>query len=630
MNAKKKAQTQTLDGGITRRKLLKTTAGASAATAGLGAGAGSELPELVGDAEGLALTTGVIAGGVAFGAGVAIGNALEGGDAELEDTNNMEDRIYNSAASVASQVNFDDMRQNFIDPPTKEAPLYRSAWGDAEVEAARVVLSGGTDAKAWTAWKNAVDRHFQRIRFNMIQAYNQIWLGDESSSGLLAPLILNETVNNDQITFGSSGSTEQFEKKSSSYASSDGWDQVEASETYSSWPPSSGSCDTSKIDGFTCPSSGKYTLFKFETTPSKDSDPFGRIRDDIKDRTGDKTVEIYGPSIDNSVTPLVMPIASGYVGSAPKPWTQLNTFVYSPTDDPIRVTHPNLSTVDIIPTDIIGAAATTNGNGSVADNLSAIYSALTNTGTDAKNYLDNVLAPGLRSGEITESEVFSSEDLIAQYTTDDTEESQVAAAAAAVGAALPEDVGTQVKINHAKLESKGLTDPNDPDTPNGLWSNTFIQWTGTAQGKQSKTITDGSVITSSEYNAAYTVVTLADGSTKTMVLPGDSGLEILESEGGDSTTWEDQAPNPLDGNASLTPQELRDRLTQMGKTDDNIQDKMNNGGSLGGLLGGVSDFFDSAGRLALLVGGGIAGLLALNAVGGDGGGGTTVVDRGGD
>jgi hypothetical protein len=599
---------------LSRRRLLKTTAGASVAAAGVGAGA--TLPgelELIGDADALGLTAGVIAGGVAFGAGVAIGNALEGDDAELENTNNMEDRVYNAAASIASQHNYDDLRQNVMKPPKKEAPLYRSAWNDAEVAAARTVLSGGTDSEAWTAWKHAVDRHFQRVRFNIAQSYNQLWLGDDSSTGLMAPLILSQSAGTNQLQFNpTSASPRLFKAQPPNYTAGGGWESVEASEKFGSWPPSSGSCDTSKIDGYACPSSDQYGLFVVETTPTSDTDAFGRIRDDIEERTGDKTVQIYGPSTGSTTYPLMQHIKANSIGGSTysnPPWKSFGAYLNVGGDGPIECTHPSNSTVTIVPGDIHGSQFTSA--------LDSIYTALTDTGTDAENYLLNVLAPGLRSGEITESEVFSSRDLIEQYSTDDSEQSQVAAASAAVGAALPEGTGTEVKINHNKLESEGLTDPTDPNKPDGLWSNTFIQFSGTAAGKQSQTITTGSTIPKADYNAAYTVLTLPDGSTETMVLPGDSDLKILESEAGSETTWEDQAPNPLDGNATLTEEELRDRLTSMSETDKEIQDKLDDSGSvLGGAGGNLLDGLPTLPGLGAVgtVAAVVAGFLGLSAL----------------
>jgi hypothetical protein len=616
MNAKKKAQTQTLDGGITRRQLLKTTAGGSAAAVGLGSAATRP-------ARGLGISAGIIAGGIAFGAGVKIGNELEDRftDEGLQDTNQTEDRVYNIGATVASQTDWTNLRENIKDPPAKQTTFYRSAWGDAEAAAGEVLLSGGLKADAWGAWKTEVRRHYERFAFNLQQKIQKIWLGDDSAAGLLTAAILSESAGTNQVEINQTTSNDIHYPNPVDPANIQGnFSEVPVSEVYGSWPPSSGNCSgDGMLNSYSCPTSGNYLMWKQTINPTSDSDPFGLIRDEIADRTdGNPDWDIYGVTTDYNSTngTVLLPSVVSRYGLLTS-YASFNPGIDGQTE--LRVTHPSNQTVTIIPKWVYRDVGL---DGKTIDNA---LGELTGSNGAGRDYFDNVLAPGISSGVIDGSDIFGPRDLIERYSTNDSKATQYAAAAAAAGAQLPADVGKQMKINHAKLESEGLTNPSDPNVPDGLWANTFINFVNSGQ---SVSVSDGTTITTSQYQAAYAVLTKPDGSTIERTLPGDNPLEILKVEGG-SATYEDYSLNPLDGTANPTEEELRSRLSGMAATDREIQDKLD-GGSLGGLLGGVSGFFGDAGRLALLVGGGIAGLLALNAVGGDGGGGTTVVDRGGD
>jgi len=370
----------------------------------------------VGRSRAIGVTTGIIIGGAAAAAGVAI--AKWRSDPDSPDTSAgdsaLRDSLYSAGTSVADgRSTFEEeMKAQYVNSPTGQSPYANTAWSEIRAAAAQEVVNGNSQSDAEQAAQAALNAQTRIAVNNIIQKWN---------TGITAimPHLVAQSKN---------GSVDVIKKHSkrdgstSSYSVSDKTSEVT--------PVDAAAPDSA--------SQGESIVFRYSdiNLPGSPSDV-----EEIDSEPG-----ILAPHSSNKFRAIVLgnwniPSQGESLGS--KDWKEAGT----------RVEHPSFSTQTVLNAQLY------------SDVLGVIYTEHDSISSDLNTYVSNLVS-ALNQGAIEASDIYSPRDLTEQFASDDKRR-RVAAELAAMGASVPADASWEAKISHPDLQAQELWVDLYPQFTNG-------------------------------------------------------------------------------------------------------------------------------------------------------------------
>lgn len=559
----------TVEMNITRRRLLRGTAGAGAAAVGLGAaGPDTPLPDAVGESE-AALTVSVGVAVLGMAAAAATSAAItyyitSEGKVNAEKVANSEakGRAYSTALSIDGlRSDFrNDITNNHIKPDPAETSFAIVARDRALAAAAEAHVSGSNPTDA------ALDRLDKRYTIAVNNAVKVGWnrplVGSDTDDTMLRHLVAAASLDTGQITYSGNPPLSAWSKSDEVF---DGSNWTAVGQTYN---------DYVNDDS---PNSGKYVVARRDISGSTPY-PLGDIEgvDSISvyyllgetDPAGaNRYAEVIGPGIGNG--PEFLDVTSRA----------------SPGDltGALEVTEKDRETA--VPLNI----------GLVGQYLKALresYEALQN---ELPDQVQNQFIPGIESGKIDPSNYLSGEELLKNYSSSD-KVTQYMRSALATGYSPAGELESRVRVSHEDLTI---------DRTGWLFIRFAVD--------NPPTIKEGNIIKSSEYDSAV-LGYRDDGEFKSVVLGGDHTLKILKIEGGSEINFEDSPIDNVDESGDVNIDQVAAMQEEIAALREQIENQQSGGPVLGG--NPLSNIGQGVKRLALLGGAAILGLLGLNAASG--------------
>jgi hypothetical protein len=562
------AQDTSIETDVTRRELLKTGAGAGAAGAVLAVGGTPLSPTQ--DTEAIPIVVPVAGAIFAAAAGAYVeskfGVFSDNVDPDKIANQAQANEIHGRAQAIEGQRASirNDIKSNYVDPKPDQTQFADFAWQESETAAAEAVANNNK-ASAKTEALNALDKRYTMAVYTAVQRWNRVWIGGENADGLLGALVADKSVNNSQ--FGIIGNAVYFEPRPKAS------DPMNGSSRLSVLDDSELQAPDKYPDG---DGNGNYIMAKYEVSSTAPPANLGNVEGIQKMEifyplverpiTGANNIQyIYGPNPNNNDIPQWLP----------------ETSVRGISGDSISVTHPSRQTATPLNAGLFSK---------YFQSLKKTYDTLSN---QIPGYVENTFVPAIETGEIDPSNYLSGQQIIEDFSSA-TGLKRVVAEAIALGYNAPEQMDTQVKINH-------------PDLATERWGNLFLR---TATGTDPPTVQEGGSILAEDYQSALFAYTTADTSRlQTKILSGTGTIQILKVEGGSSLNYttnpQGRPPKP----AEVSPQQLTQLQNSYESLRDEIEKQQGGGGSL---FGGA--FSDGIPDWAKLGGLGVLGLGVLNAL----------------
>ena len=484
---------------LTRRQLLKTTAaGTGAATVGVGADQmGIDLAQ---DAEAAAPLAAALL--VTAAAGV-VATQLNDGDVEQpeEIATAVQDNVHSDVSGIVGQRINDrkEIDNIWLNEPTDRNPLADSAWTSAEVEVTKTIVQG-KDQTIQGVTTELFNQHLTRSYYNLIQKYNELWIGGTGGTGLAVPYTLSLKEQSGQFQQAGDMSEGSFT-------------DVEPSAVPNSFSP---------VESTQVGSDPKtYALYKKEwQNPPTDPLSVPGLKEQLG---GGQKIEIYAPvlrfsSVDTRVMvhPWSQYINLEHAGSATFSINNSSNFALNQGDtwaygNPVmEVTHPNFDTLNAAPVkkwnSIFGRIDQTEVDLITGDNPQL----LNYTSTLDQKLAEGVIDPVDILGPREALEKFDDSDSLARS----------AAELAFSGVGVPGQFGYKATVSHADLAADELE------------GSLFIR----SKPGVDLSVNAGKTIPSTDYSLAYlNFKNRATGETERRVLGGDSPLEIVDVQNVDGT-----------------------------------------------------------------------------------------------
>ncbi len=385
---------------LNRRTMLKTL-GTAAGVAAVGGTSGELGLEPVGKSDALGVTAGIIIGGAAAAAGVAVAKWADG-DPEEPDTSGSDvltDSIYNAGLTVSEgrSVFEEQMVNDYLNRSDNTTPYAKTAWSEIRATVAKAAVNGESTTTAEQNANDALAHVTRRSVRNIAERWNT------GISALSSHLLEQSKDSNVEVIYGNdSGSPYSI--------------------IYND--PANLGADFSGVDGFGN-GSGSYLIQKgtLSGLPGNPGD-----FDDLPD----SDPELWGLTTDNGNDWWLGP--SGSWGLVPSGGT-FNNYL-------IEVRHPNYETTTVL------------HNSNYADVLSKIESEYNSIQSDLSTYTSNLMS-AIDQGVIDPSDIYSPSDLTEQFASS-PERERVAAELAAIGVEVPDDVSFEAQISHPGLAADDL------------------------------------------------------------------------------------------------------------------------------------------------------------------------------